>query len=82
IDLSGMQAGDTVNIRISKRIASGGAWLVGDTVAYNDAQPAGHSLVHIGMLAAVYGVKIEMQQTAGVLRTITCDFLHAKRLGL
>lgn len=82
IDLSGMLAGDTVEVRINKRLASGGTWLTGDTITYSNAQPAGHTLVHISALPSVFGVQIEMRQTAGVLLSLPCEFSDAKRLGL
>jgi len=82
IDLSTMAAGDTVNIRVRKVVMSGGDWVLHDQMAYEDERPARHVTVHIPPLPDVYGVEISMQQTAGVLRTIPCEFYDAKRLGL
>lgn len=82
IDLSTMAAGDTINIRVRKVAVSGGAWVLHDQMPYVDARPARHVIVHIPPLPDVYGVEISMQQTAGVLRTIPCEFFDAKRLGV
>jgi len=82
IDLSTMQAGDVVNIRIRKTLASGGGMVVEDTLSYTGARPAGHTIVEINAAPNVYGVEIAIQQTAGVLRTFLCEFFDAKRLGL
>lgn len=82
IDLSTMAAGDTIDIRVQKRLISAGALTNHDQKEYNDAQPAGHPSIHIAPIPDVYGVEIAMRQTAGVLRTIVCEFYDAKRLGL
>ena len=82
IDLSTMQVGDSIDIRVRKTMASGGTAIVDDTKTYTDAQPAGHQSTHIGSIINVYGVEISMRQTAGVLRTLNCEFFDAKRLGL
>ena len=82
IDLSQMQAGDTIDIRVRKQIISGGGLVVHDQVQYSDAQPATHPSMRIGPIPDVYGVEVSMRQTAGALRTITTEFWDAKRLGL
>ena len=82
IDLSNMQAGDTINLRVRKTLTPTGAWVLHDQMAYAGAQPVTHPSAHIGGLLNVYGVEISMQQTAGVLRSIDTDFYLAKRWGL
>jgi hypothetical protein len=82
IDLSTMQAGDTIDIRIRKQLVSGGGWIPHDLKSYAGAMPAGHQTVHIAPIPDVYGAEIAMRQTAGVLRTIDAEFYDAKRLGL
>jgi len=82
INLSPMQAGDLIDIRIRKILVPGGAWVNHDILSYNDAQPVSHPSIRIGALSDVYGIEISMQQTAGVLRTIETEFYDAKRLGL
>ena len=82
IDLSPMLAGDTINIRIRKVLAPGGAWVVHDQHQYADAQPVSHPSIHINPIPDVYGVEIAMQQPGGVLRNIDTEYYDAKRLGL
>lgn len=82
IDLSTMQAGDVIDIRIRKVIVSGGAWVNHDEVQYSGAPPTGHPSLNIAPIPDVYGVEVSMRQTAGVLRTIPTEFYDAKRLGL
>ena len=82
IDLSTMEAGDTIDIRIRKQLSSGGALINHDQMNYVGAMPAGHQTVHITPIPDVYGVEIAMRQTAGVLRTIPIEFFDAMRLGL
>ena len=81
IDLSPMQAGDTIDIRVRKQLVTGGGWIAHDLMAYVGAMPAGHQTVHIAPIPDTYGVEIAMRQTAGVLRTIDAEFYDAKRLG-
>jgi len=82
VNLTPMQAGDTINVRIRKILVSGGAWVNHDQVPYTNVQPTNHPAFSIGPLFNIYGVEISMQQTAGVLRTIETEFYDAKRLGL
>lgn len=79
IDLSTMQAGDIVNIRIRTQNSAVGALGILDQVAYLDAQPATHPKIRIPSIANTFGVEIAMQQTAGALRTFPCEFFDAKR---
>lgn len=81
INLSPMQAGDHIDIRVRKIVVSGGAWVNHDELGYDDAQPADHPSVSISSIPDVYGTEISMRQTAGVLRTIECEFYAAKILG-
>jgi hypothetical protein len=82
IDLSPMQAGDTILIRVRTQLAAGTGYAVEHLMSYSDAQPANHVQIKIPPIPNTYGVEISMQQTAGVLRDIQCDFYAAKRVGL
>jgi len=81
INLSPMQAGDHIDIRVRKRVVSGGAWVNHDELGYDDAQPANHPSVSIPAIPDVYGTEISARQVAGVLRTIEMEFYAAKILG-
>lgn len=82
IDLSTMLAGDTIDVRVRKVVISGGGWVNHDQKQYSGAQPTGHPSMRIGPIPDIYGVEVAMRQTAGVLRSIPCEFFDAKRLGL
>ena len=82
IDLTNMQAGDTIDVRIRKQIVVGGVWVVHDQKQFLNAQPVTHPSMHIAALPDVYGVEIAMEQTLGVLRNIDTEFYDAKRIGL
>lgn len=81
-DLSTMAAGDTINIRVRKRLTAGGAWVPHDMLDFNNAQPTNFMAPTIASIPDVNGIEISMQQTAGVLRTIPCEFFDAKMAGL
>lgn len=81
INLSTMQAGDHIDIRIRKVVVPGGAWVNHDDIAYDDAQPADHPSVALPSIPDVYGVEVAMRQTVGVLRSIETEFYAAKLLG-
>jgi len=81
INLSTMQAGDHIDIRIRKIVLSGGAWVLHDQLGYDNAQPANHPSVNIGAIPDVYGVEIAARQVSGVLRTIEMEFYVSKVLG-
>ena len=82
IDLTNMQAGDAIDIRVRKQIISGGGWVVHDIMSYTDAQPARHVTAHIGAIPNTFGISVDMVQSAGVLRTCDCSFYDCKRIGL
>jgi len=67
IDLANMAAGDTTVVRIYMMLKSGGAYRKYVEEEYKDAQtlPALFCVERV----AKYGIKITLQQTAGVYRT-------------
>jgi hypothetical protein len=81
INLSTMQAGDHIDIRVRKIVLSGGSWVNHDQLGYDDAQPTNHPSVAIAAIPDVYGVEIAARQVAGTLRTIETEFYVAKVLG-
>jgi hypothetical protein len=81
INLSPMIAGDTIDIRIRKRVISGGDWVLHDQLSYSDVQPANHPSVDMRSIPDVFGVEVAMRQTAGVLAVIETEFYAAKILG-
>lgn len=82
IDLTNMVAGDHIEVRVSSRQVSAGAYVIEDVMTYDDAQPADKMKVTIGTFVDTFGVLVEMRQTAvgiGGLKTIYCEFFDAVR---
>ena len=80
IDLTNMEAGDTIDIRARTKLSSSGSYGTYDEKSYTGVQPSSAKVVRITAMPDQYGVEIAMRQTAGVLRTIPCEFFDAKRL--
>jgi hypothetical protein len=76
IDLSPMQSGDTVVVRMYIKPTATGGYVKYAEETYSDAQtmPA----LHIVTLPAKYGIKLTMQQTAGTNRTFTYLFFRKR----
>jgi len=74
IDLSNMQAGDSVTIREYVRLKSGGTYRLYDSATYTGAQtkPA----LHVVKLPTRYGLKVTLEQTAGVNRDYDYNFFR------
>jgi hypothetical protein len=81
INLSNMQAGDHIDIRIRKIVVSGGSWVNHDQLGYDDAQPSDHPSMAISAIPDVYGIEIAMRQTAGTLVNVETEFYVSKVLG-
>lgn len=81
IDLTNLGVGDTIWIRLSTKGEDGGAYAVEDELSYTGVQPADSKAIEIDAIPNVYGVKIEMYQSAGdpPFLAIPCEFLVAKR---
>lgn len=72
INLDNMQIGDATAIRLYYRIANGGAWLLHDFQGFSDADGGltnGKVSIAIDLLPNRYGVRLTLQQTAGVNRS-------------
>jgi len=74
IDLSNMQAGDSVTIREYVKLKSDGAYRLYESATYTDAQskPA----LHIVKLPTKYGIKVTLEQTAGTYRDYDYNFFR------
>ena len=77
VDLTNMQAGDSVTVREYMKIVSGGAYVLYGTETYTDAQTI--NLLWITPKPNNYGIKFTMQQTAGVNRTFPYAVFREKR---
>ena len=81
IDLSAMQAGDSVTIEESVKIKAGGTYRIYDSAPYTGVQtkPA----LHMVKLPAKHGIRVRLQQTAPAppppfTRTYDCDFFRRR----
>ena len=74
IDLFNMQAGDTVVIKEYIMLKTGGTYRLYDSATYSNAQAKPN--IHVVKLPAKYGVKVTLQQTAGVNRTYDYNFFR------
>lgn len=72
VDLSNLQAGDTVRIREYVRIKSGGDYKLYDYADYSGVQS--RPAMYVARLPSKYGVKITLQQTAGTYRSYDYHF--------
>ena len=77
IDLTAMQAGDTVEIAWDRRMESGGAYVLGPLNTYNGAQT--NPWKHIEAESNLYGMRIRAHQTAGVARSFYMEFSEGKK---
>jgi len=78
IDLTAMQAGDTIDVRVRTKLKDGGSYVTLAEDSYTDAQPDSKKAIRITAMPDNFGVEIAMRQTAGSLRVITCEFFDAK----
>lgn len=72
VDLTPMQAGDTIVVRESMQIKSGGSYVKYAEETYNDVQSI--PLLHVTTKPARYQIKVTAQQTAGTNRTLDVEF--------
>ena len=75
IDLSNLAAGDTVVIRKYIRNTAGGTLRTSERGIYTGAQE--ETMLRIHDNTSQYGIRITLQQTAGVNRTYICEFYES-----
>ena len=78
IDLSSMLAPDAVQVRVLKKITQTGNYIQHDLQSYTDIQPTNHKAIRIGPVPDIYGILIQLQQTAGLAHAYACEFMTAK----
>ena len=77
-NLTNMEAGDTIDIRVRTRLKDGGNYVTLDENSYTGVQPNSKKAIRITAIPDNYGVEIAMRQTAGPLRVVPCEFFDAK----
>jgi len=78
IDLTSMQAGDAIDVRVRTRLKDSGNYVALAEDSYTGVQPDNKKAIRITAIPDNYGVEIAMRQTAGSLRVIPCEFFDAK----
>ncbi|MBI2849772.1 MAG: hypothetical protein HYX80_01860 [Chloroflexi bacterium] len=79
IDLSPMQAGDTVDIRVRTRLESGDSYKTTWMSSYSGVQPDDRKVIRLTAMPDNFGLEVSMRQTAGTLKYILCEFFDAKK---
>ena len=78
IDLTNMQAGDTIDVRVRTKLKDGGSYVALAEDSYTGLQSDSKKAIRVTAILDNYGLEIAMRQTAGPLRVIPCEFFDAK----
>lgn len=78
IDLTNMQAGDSITVIEHIKIANGGAYIKHDGVVYTGAQPTNQKLIAVSPVGRKnrWGYKVTLEQTAGVNRNYVWGVIY------
>lgn len=79
IDLSSMEAGDAIDIRVRTRLESGDSYKTSWKQSYSGVQPDDRKVIRLSAMPDNYGLEVSMRQTAGAMKYILCEFFDAKR---
>ena len=79
IDLSSMEAGDAIDIRIRTKLESGDSYKTTWMNSYSGLQPEDRKVIRLSAMPDAYGLEVSMRQTAGALKYILCEFFDAKQ---
>ena len=79
IDLSPMEAGDVIDIRVRTKLEGGGSYKTMWENSYSSVQPDYRKVIRLSAMPDNYGLEVSMRQTAGTLKFILGEFFDAKR---
>ena len=79
VDLSPMEAGDVIDIRVRTKLEGGGSYKTMWENSYSGLQPDYRKVIRLSAMPDNYGLEVSMRQTAGTLKNILCEFFDAKR---
>jgi len=79
VDLSPMEAGDVVDVRVRTKLEGGGDYKTMWEKSYSGVQPDDRKVIKLSAMPDNYGLEVSMRQTAGILKYILCEFFDAKR---
>jgi len=78
IDLSPMEAGDAVDVRVRTKLEGGDSYKTLWEKPYSGVQPDDRKVIKLSAMPDNYGLEVSMRQTAGTLKYILCEFFDAK----
>jgi len=79
VDLSPMEAGDVVDVRVRTKLEGGGDYKTMWEKSYSGVQPDDRKVIKLSAMPDNYGLEVSMRQTAGTSKYILCEFFDAKR---
>jgi hypothetical protein len=79
IDLSPMEAGDAIDIRVRTRLEDGDTYKTSWKQSYSGVQPDDRKVIRLSAMPDNYGLEVSVRQTAGTLKYVLCEFFDAKR---
>ena len=79
VDLSPMEAGDIVDVRIQTKLEAADTYKTIWHETYNGVQPEDGKVVKVPAMPDNFGLEVSMRQTAGPLKFILCEFFDAKQ---
>ena len=79
IDLSPMEAGDVIDIRVRTKLEGGDSYKTTWENSYSGVQPDDRKVIRLSAMPDNYGLEVSMRQTAGTLKYILGEFFDAKR---
>jgi hypothetical protein len=79
VDLSPMEAGDVIDIRVRTKLEGGGSYKTMWENSYSGVQPDYRKVIRLSAMPDNYGLEVSIRQTAGTLKYILCEFFDAKR---
>jgi len=74
IDLANLEAGDTVALRLYARVRQNGSWRMYGQEVYTGVQ--GQPLIFITPKPETHGLRVTLQQTAGIPRIVDYEFFR------
>jgi len=79
IDLSPMEAGDVVDVRVRTKLEGGGSYKTIWEKSYSGVQPDDRKAIKLSAMPDNYGLEVSIRQTTGTLKYILCEFFDAKK---
>ena len=79
IDLSPMEAGDVIDIRVRTKLEDGDSYKTTWKQSYSGVQPDDRKVIRLSAMPDNYGLEVSMRQTAGTLKFILGEFFDASK---